>query len=50
MIMIGQLRKIDADDIATDRGDNYQSMFILTILKKIKKTRLKFSQRSVTVL
>ena len=25
-------------------------MFILTILEKIKKTRLKFSQRSVTVL
>ena len=31
MIMIGQLRKIDADGIATDRGDNDQSMFILTI-------------------
>ena len=27
-----------------------QSMFVLTILQKIKETRLKFSQGSVTVL
>ena len=35
--------KLDADDDA-------ESMFILTILEKIKETRLKFSQGSVTVL
>ena len=29
---------------------NDQSMFVLTILEKIKETRLKFSQGSVTVL
>ena len=29
---------------------NDQFMFVLTILEKIKETRLKFSQRSVTVL
>ena len=30
--------------------DGAESMFILTILEKIKETRLKFSQESVTVL
>ena len=30
--------------------DNIESMFVLTILEKIKKTRLKFSRGSVTVL
>ena len=30
--------------------NNDQSMFVLTILEKLKQTRLKFSQRSVTVL
>ena len=34
---------------ATDAG-NDQSMFILTILEKVKETRLKFSQGSETVL
>ena len=45
---IGQLKKLD---------DNYnianydaQSIFVLTIFRKHKKTRLKFSQGSVTVL
>ena len=28
----------------------YTSMFVLTILEKIKETRLKFSQGSITVL
>ena len=46
---VGQLKKIGADGNATDAG-NDQSVFVLTILEKIKKARLKFSQRSVTVL
>ena len=40
---------IDNDYNAID-ADGMQSMFILTILEKIKEMRLKFSQRSVTVL
>ena len=39
---IGQL-KIDDHENA----DGTQSMFVLTILEKIKKTQLKFSQGSV---
>ena len=46
---VGQLKKLDRDGNATDAG-NDQSMFILTISEKIKETRLKFSQVSVTVL
>ena len=37
---IGQLKKLNADE----------SMFILTILQKIKQTRLKCSQGDVAVL
>ena len=40
---VGQLKNIDAEN-----ADSIQSMFILTILEKIKETRLKFSQGSVT--
>ena len=40
----GQLKKLDDDD------DGAESLLILTILEKIKETRLKFSQGSVTVL
>ena len=47
---VGQLKKLDAEDNATDAGDNDQSMFVLIILEKINETRLKFSQGSVTVL
>ena len=46
---VGQLKKLGADGNATDAG-NPQSMFVLVILEKIKETRLKFSQGSVTVL
>ena len=46
---MGQLKKLDGDGNASDAGNN-QSMFILIILEKIKETRLKLSQRSVTVL
>ena len=42
---VGQLKNLDR--INTNRT---QSMFVLTILEKIKETRLKFSQGSVTVL
>ena len=38
------------NDNATDAEDNDQSLFVLTILEKNKITRLKFSQRSETVL
>ena len=41
---VGQLKKLEDDD------DDAESMFILTILEKIKEARLKFSQESVTVL
>ena len=42
---VGQLK--NEDDINADRTE---SMFVLTILEKIKETRLKFYQGSVTVL
>ena len=44
---VGQLKNLDADDNATDAGDNDQSIFVLTVLEKIKETRLRFSQVSV---
>ena len=44
---VGQLKKLDDNDNATDEG-NDQSMFILTILEKKKEIRLKFSQGNVT--
>ena len=47
---IGQLKKLNAYDNATDAENDDQSMFVLTIFKKIKEMRLKFSQGSVTVL
>ena len=40
-----QLKNTDNKNV-----DVTQNMFILTILEKIKETRLKFSQGSVTVL
>ena len=43
-------KKLQTEDNATDGRDNDQSMFVLAILEKIKETRLKFSQGSVTVL
>ena len=43
------IKKQDNNIDATD-ADNDQSMFVLTILGKIKETRLKFSRRSVTIL
>ena len=43
--IVGQLKKLDA---AADDDD--ESMFILTILVKIKETRLKYSQGNVTIL
>ena len=42
---IGQVKNTDGVN-----ADGIQSMFVLTIFKKIKETRLKFSQGSVTVL
>ena len=46
---VGQLKSLDTGYNATD-ANNDQSMFVLKILEKIKKKRLKFSQGSVTVL
>ena len=46
---VGQLKKLDGNDNATDAGFN-QSMFVLTIQEKIKEATLKFSQGSATVL
>ena len=46
---VGQLKNVDNDYNAID-ADGRQSMFILTILEKIKETRLKLSQESVKVL
>ena len=47
---VGQLKKLDREDNVTDATGNDQSMLVLTILEKKKKTRLKLSQGSVTVL
>ena len=41
---IGQLKNDHGDDL-----DGTQSMFVWTILEKIKETRLTFSQGSVTI-
>ena len=43
-IQLGQLKNTD-DTIITN-----EAMFVLTIIEKIKEKRIKFSQRSVTVL
>ena len=40
-----QLKKLDVDDKGTDAGDNDQSMFVLAIIEKIKKMRLKIFWR-----
>ena len=40
---VRQLKTLDHNGNATDAGGN-QSMFVLTILEKIKETRLEFSQ------
>ena len=42
---LGQLKNVDCNNV-----DGAESMFILTNLEKMKETRLKFSQGSVTVL
>ena len=44
-----KLRKLSASGNATDIG-NEQNMFVLSTLEKIKETRLKFSEGSVTFL
>ena len=46
---VGKLKNLDGEGDANDAG-NDQSMFALTVLEKINKTRLKFSQGSLTVL
>ena len=42
--LAGQLKNTDVVN-----ADGEQSLFVLTILEKIKEARLKFSQGSVTV-
>ena len=44
-----QLKKLYDDDATTDAVGNNQSMFVILILEKNNKTRLKFSQGSETV-
>ena len=46
---VGLLKKLDDNDNVTD-DSNDQSMFVLTILEKIKETKLNFSQGNVIVL
>ena len=46
---VGELKKLDGNGNATNAG-NDQSMFVLTLLEKIKETRIRFSQGGVTVL
>ena len=48
--IVGQLKKLDAAAADNDDDDDDESMFILTILVKIKETRLKYSQGNVTIL
>ena len=50
MKFVGQLKKLNANDNTTAAGGIDQCMFVLTILQKIKETRLNISQGSVTVL
>ena len=45
---LGQLKRLDDNGTATD-AVNDQSMFVLTILEKIKEMTLKFSQGRVSV-
>ena len=45
----GQLKKLDDNGSNATDGGNDQSMFVLTILEKIKETRLKFFQENITV-
>ena len=47
-MFVGKLKELDANDNVTGAG-NDQSMFVLTILEKIKEVRLIFFQGSVTV-
>ena len=48
--LVGQLRKNNLDANATDAENNNDYTYVLTLLKKVKETKLKFSQGSVTVL
>ena len=44
------MKKIDDNDNVAGAGNNDESMFVLTILEKIKETSVKVSQGNVTVL
>ena len=48
-LFVGQRQKLDKIGNAADAGAD-QTIFVLTILEKIKEVRLKLSQGSVTVL
>ena len=50
MLIQKQLKKLDANGNAIHAGNDDESMFALTILEKIKETRLTFSQGSAIVL
>ena len=38
---IGQLKRLNVHDKTTKAGNNDESIFVLTVLEKIKETRLK---------
>ena len=46
---VEKFKKLHTNDSATDARSD-ESMFVLLILEKVKETRLKLSQESVTVL
>ena len=48
-MFVRQFKKLDDNGYATDPGSD-ESMFVLTILVKVKEKRLKFSERRVIVL
>ena len=43
--IVGQLKKLDADDIALDAGDD-QSMCAVTVLEKLKKQNENFPKEN----
>ena len=54
MLILKQFNKIEfvaqLKNVGGINADGVQSMFVLTLLEKIKETRLKFPQGSVTIL
>ena len=47
---VGQSKRLDDNSSNAADTDNDQFMFVLTVLEKIEEIRLKFPERSLTVL